>query len=58
MMWLYRRVMCPKDADQMANSGDPDQTAQSSLIWVYNVCPGLSVQKLGIIMVNLDKLSM
>ena len=25
--WLYSRVMCPKDADGMANSVDPDQTA-------------------------------
>ena len=27
MMWLYHRVMSPKDADGMANSVDPDQTA-------------------------------
>ena len=26
-MWLYHRVMCPNDADGMANSVDPDQTA-------------------------------
>ena len=26
-MWLYHRVMSPTDADGMANSGDPDQTA-------------------------------
>ena len=26
-MWLYPRVMSPKDADGMANSVDPDQTA-------------------------------
>ena len=25
--WLYQRVMHPKDADGMANSVDPDQTA-------------------------------
>ena len=25
-MWLYHRVMGPKDADGMANSVDPDQT--------------------------------
>ena len=25
--WLYHRVMHPKDADRMANSVDPDQTA-------------------------------
>ena len=47
-MRLYDRVMSPKDADGMANSVDPDQ---SSLIWVYTVCPGLSVRKLSIIMV-------
>ena len=26
-MWLYRRVMSPNDADGMANSVDPNQTA-------------------------------
>ena len=26
-MWLYHRVMRPNDADGMANSADPDQTA-------------------------------
>ena len=26
-MWLYHLVMCPNDADGMANSVDPDQTA-------------------------------
>ena len=26
-MWPYRRVMSPNDADGMANSVDPDQTA-------------------------------
>ena len=32
-------------ADEMANSVDHDQTApKSSLIWVYTVCPDLSVQ--------------
>ena len=24
---FYHRVMCPKDADSIANSEDPDQTA-------------------------------
>ena len=47
-MWLYHRVMSPNDADGMANSVDPDQTA---LIWVCTVCPGLSVQKLWLITV-------
>ena len=48
-MRLYNRVMSPNDADGMANSADPDQTApdqRSSLIWVCTVCPGISVQKL------------
>ena len=54
-MWLYHRVMSPKDADGMANSVDPDQTApRSSLIWVCTICPGLSVHKLRIITV-IDK---
>ena len=26
-MWIYHRVMSPNDADGMANSVDPDQTA-------------------------------
>ena len=34
--------MHSKDADGMANSGDPDQTALR-LIMVYNVCLNLSV---------------
>ena len=29
-MWLYHRVMSPNDADGMANSVDPDQTAPPS----------------------------
>ena len=29
-MWLYHRVMSPNDADGMANSMDPDQTAPLS----------------------------
>ena len=47
-MWLYYRVMSPNNADGMANSVDPDQTA---LIWVCTVCPGISVRKLRIITV-------
>ena len=39
-MWLMFTVMHPKDADRMADSVDPDQTSQSSLIWIYTVCPG------------------
>ena len=34
-MWLYHKVMSPKDVDRMANSVDPDQTARST------VCQGL-----------------
>ena len=41
--------MQPKDAEEIANSVDPDQTA--SLIWVCTVCPDLSVRKLRKIMV-------
>ena len=53
--------MSPNDADGMANSVDPDQTApleqsdlglyRSSLIRVYTVCPDVSVLKLRIITV-------
>ena len=50
-MWLYHRVMSPNDADGMANSVDPDQTAP--LIWVCTVCSGISVRKLRIITVYL-----
>ena len=32
-MWLYRRVMSPNDADGMAKSVDPDQTAPLGAIW-------------------------
>ena len=24
-MWFYHRILCPKDADRMANNVDPDQ---------------------------------
>ena len=45
---VYNAVMHPKDTDEMANSGDPDQTApkRSSLIWVSTVCPDWSAQYL------------
>ena len=49
-IWLYHRVMCPNDAEGMANSVDPDQ--RSSLIWVCIVCLGISVWKLRIITVD------
>ena len=32
-MWLYHRVMSPNDADGMANSVDPDQTAPLGTVW-------------------------
>ena len=32
-MWLYNRVMSPDDADGMANSVDPDQTAPVGAVW-------------------------
>ena len=42
-IWIrWLTYMCPKYADGVANSIDPDQTAP--LIWVYTVCLVLSVQ--------------
>ena len=32
-MWLCHRVMSPNDADGMANSVDPDQTAPLGAVW-------------------------
>ena len=32
-MWLYHRVMSPKDAEGIANSVDPDQTAPLGAVW-------------------------
>ena len=32
-MWLFHRVMSPNDADRMANSVDPDQTAPLGAVW-------------------------
>ena len=32
-MWLYHRVMSQNDADGMANSVDPDQTAPLGAVW-------------------------
>ena len=48
LIWIFHRVMCPKDADGIANSIDPEEQSdqRSSLIWVYTVCSDLSVQKL------------
>ena len=45
--------MHAKDAEGIANSVDPDQTAPvgGSLIWVCTVCPDLSIRKVRIITV-------
>ena len=32
-VWLYHRVMSTNDADRMANSVDPDQTAPLGAVW-------------------------
>ena len=32
-MWLYYRVISPNNADGMANSVDPDQTAPLGAVW-------------------------
>ena len=40
--------MSLNDADGMANSVDPDQTA----IWVCTVCPDIAVRKLRIITIS------
>ena len=32
-MWLYHRVMSPKDVEGIANSVDPDQTAPLGAVW-------------------------
>ena len=32
-MWLYHRLRSPNDADRMANSVDPDQTAPLGAVW-------------------------
>ena len=41
--------MCQKEADILSNSIDSDLTA---LIWVYTVCPDMSIKKIGIITVK------
>ena len=32
-MWLYHKVMSPNNADGLANSVDPDQTAPLGAVW-------------------------
>ena len=47
-------VFCQNDANGIANSEFPDQTAPgSSLVWVCTFCPDLFVQKLRVITVHL-----
>ena len=36
-MWLYHRVIRPKDADGKANSVDPDQTAPRNVSFTSSV---------------------
>ena len=38
-MWLYHKVMSPNDADGMANSVDPDQTAPLGAVWSGQTAP-------------------
>ena len=40
IMWLYYRVMSPNNADGMANSVDPDQTAPLGAVWSGAVWSG------------------
>ena len=51
-----QRSMRQKDANEMANSEDQDQTDSSSfrsrLVWVYTACPDLSVRKLRVITID------
>ena len=54
-MGLCHGVMHLHNADERANTVDPDQTANSvELIWVYNVCSDLAVGKQRIITVELQ----
>ena len=32
-MWLYHRLLSSNDADELANSVDPDQTAPLGAVW-------------------------
>ena len=47
-IYIHHRVMCPNNADGMANS-----SFKTSIIWVYTVCIDLSVRKLRNIKVTL-----
>ena len=47
--WRFRKVMHPKDAEGIANSVDPDQTAPLGAVWSGSALfaqPDLSVRKL------------
>ena len=50
-LWLYYSVMSPNDADGMANSVDPDQTAPLRAVWSGSALFAQSVRKLRIITV-------
>ena len=55
---FFNLVMCLKDADGMANSADPDQTALHcllSLSWDNGACSDLSVTLHNIFIVNADQ---
>ena len=47
-MWLYHRVMSPNDAEGMANSVDPDQTAPLRQLRIITVCIQCRLLKLQI----------
>ena len=32
-MWLYHRVISPNDANEMADSVDPDQNPDQTAVW-------------------------
>ena len=50
-MWFDHRVMCPKMQMEWQKMQPLfSQLLRSSLVWVYTVCPELSVQNLSIIM--------
>ena len=48
-VWVYHTEIVPNDAEGIANS---ETLIRSSLIWVYTLCPNLSVRKRRIIKVG------
>ena len=56
-MWTDHRVMCPINADRMANSVDPDRSAPSEAVLSgSSVCSDLFLRKLRIIMEKMQVL--